>query len=219
MLIDAGDSYSAKDYIQLLNKVLDDESATIEHLVITHWHCDHVGGVNPVREALSSRSQEKLKIVPTIWKFARAPSDPGGAGEESSLGSWNRLQDDQKIKIEGANLKIVFTPGHTTDHACLVLEEENALFSGDCILGETSAVFEDLGTYLESLRRVLQEKTEVIYPGHGPVINDPSTKISQYIEHRMAREGQILTCLRNHKGPCEIMDMVKIMYEASQITN
>jgi len=81
------------------------------------------------------------------------------------------------------------------------------------MLGEGTAVFEDLHDYIKSLEKILALNPSVIYPGHGPVIRDPKERIEFYIQHRKQREEQILRALQEKQGlKMAPMDIVKIIY-------
>lgn len=144
-----------------------------------------------------------------------------------------KLQDNQEFEVEGGKVKIVHTPGHTTDHVVLTLPD-GTLFSGDCILGnllttlpghmifknflkiigEGTAVFEDLYDYMKSLDKILTLKPSVIYPGHGNIIEDPLDKIKYYIKHRKQREEQILDFfVQRPQQKHQAMDVVKVVYK------
>lgn len=87
------------------------------------------------------------------------------------------------------------------------------MFSGDCILGEGTAVFEDLSDYMKSLNLILGLKPDIIYPGHGPVIESPLPKIKFYIDHRMLREKQIFDFMKENVGKkITAMNIVKKIY-------
>jgi glyoxylase-like metal-dependent hydrolase (beta-lactamase superfamily II) len=114
-----------------------------------------------------------LKCKPAVYK--RESEDP----------IYTEIRDGQIFQVEGATLTAVATPGHTSDHTSFYSKEESALFSGDCILGQGSTVFESLKDYMESLQRLKTLAPKKIYPGHGPVVENGTEKIEEYILHRM----------------------------------
>lgn len=200
ILLDTGDS-DVPQYMKNLDKVLKNEKIDFEHIIITHWHHDHIGGVHHVID--------RVKNGCLVWKFKR--TDPPDEPLPDNI-PLNYLEDGDEIATKGATLRVVHTPGHTTDHICLTLLEENALFSGDCILGEGTAVFEDLYDYMKSLKKILHINPRSIFPGHGPVVEEPVEKIKYYIEHRNKREQQILEVLKKEGRKMSEMDLVKIIY-------
>ncbi|PGH04368.1 hypothetical protein GX51_03527 [Blastomyces parvus] len=172
LLIDTGEgrpSWSAA-----LKALLAAEKATVEKALLTHWHRDHVGGVGDL-----------LKMCPEVQVYKHD-------GNEGQLA----IEDGQVFKVQGATLRAVHTPGHTQDHMAFVLEEENALFTGDNVLGHGTAVFEDLVVYISTLERMRKLGVGRGYPGHGAVIEDCGAKITEYIDHRRQREEEVFQVLK-----------------------
>lgn len=108
-LLDTGEG--KPKWIETLKQVLADENASLENVVISHWHPDHVGGIKDV---------QSLSPLPKIYKNLSHPAE-----DDSVLD----IADGQKFSVEGATLRAFHTPGHTTDHMAFVLEEEDALFT------------------------------------------------------------------------------------------
>lgn len=160
--------------------------------LVTHRHDDHLPAALRLRERLG---------VPI-------------AGHPELPDVDRPLVDDARTELPGATLVAVHTPGHTADHVCYLLDEERALFSGDLIAGTGTVMVGDgrgdLALYLRSLDRVEGAGAQTIYPGHGPVADDPTAKVREYRDHRLGRERQVLDTLA--AGPRTIDEIVARLY-------
>ncbi|KAF1977263.1 Metallo-hydrolase/oxidoreductase [Bimuria novae-zelandiae CBS 107.79] len=190
LLIDTGEG--KPEWFSSLKSVLADENITIDKTLISHWHHDHTGGVSDL-----------LAHSPSTAVYKRDPKD-----------GWQDIVDGQTFTTEGATLRPYFCPGHTTDHMAFVLEEENAMFTADNVLGQGTAVFEDLAVYMKSLEGMGTQFTGRAYPGHGPVIEDGPAKVREYIAHRKQREKQVLDVLgQESEGGWTATEIVKVIYK------
>lgn len=192
-------------WIAALKRTLVEEKATIGSTLLTHWHPDHVGGVRDVLE-LAEESAAKPKV------YKNRPD----AGQLD-------IADGQQFSVEGATLTAHYTPGHANDHMVFTLtEEDGAMFTGDNVLGQGTAVFEDLSTYLASLERMSTLYStgngRRAYPGHGPAIDDGPARIREYVSHRQQREDQIVSTLRETNeiagtAAWEPIELVRVIYK------
>jgi glyoxylase-like metal-dependent hydrolase (beta-lactamase superfamily II) len=102
-----------------------------------------------------------------------------------------------------SGLTAIATPGHAAEHLSFLLPDRDgfACFCGDLILGQGSTIVGpreyggSLRDYMDSLRRLQSLELTVLYPGHGPEVNDPQAKIAEYIAHRQEREGRLVEAL------------------------
>lgn len=146
------------------------------------------------------------------------------------------------------SLQVLFTPGHTNDHISLYLEEEDAVFSGDNVLGSGTAVFTRLRQYMRSLNLVKNallgggdaapsaEASEVapqkkpapaekgrVYPSHGPMIEDGLSVVEQYIQHRKSRMEAVAEIIREscevEKREISVEDIARKLYPAHVLDN
>ena len=120
----------------------------------------------------------------------------------------------EMLTLDGITLKLIHTPGHTNGSLCVYYTEQNILFTGDTILstGSTSISPEhgDMTQYIDSLQNLLKYESQIICPGHGPIITSTRFAIEKLIERRMFRENQILELIQ--KEPRTINDIFDNIY-------
>ncbi|KAF2629902.1 Metallo-hydrolase/oxidoreductase [Macroventuria anomochaeta] len=192
LLIDTGEGKEA--WIQSLKSTLSQHNITIDKALLSHWHPDHVQG------------------VPDL--LAHSPSTKVYKNNSDGNDEWLSISDGQTFSTEGATLRAFHCPGHTTDHMAFILEEEDAMFTADNVLGQGTAVFEDLAAYMKSLDSMAKQFSGCAYPGHGPVIDNGPARIREYIKHRKQREQQVLDVLaQERKEGWTSMDIVKVIYK------
>ncbi|ORE11274.1 Metallo-hydrolase/oxidoreductase [Rhizopus microsporus var. microsporus] len=197
LLLDCGQGIS--EYTPLLENSLKDiqADAYISDIIISHGHFDHWGGLHDILSSSILNPKKQIRV----HKFP-LPSDI----------SVLPLKDEQTFKVDDATLRVIYTPGHTSDHCTFWLEEEESLFTADCVLGQGSTIFEDLHQYLSGLEKLAKLQPRRLYPGHGPVIENGTNKINEYIRHRLEREDQIIQ-LFNQQDGWTPMEIVKVLYK------
>lgn len=184
------------------------EGRRVTHILVTHPHMDH----SPLAYPLARQTGAHIWAAGNI--FHDEAAIPVEAGEDTDFAPDEILTDGQIIEGDGWTIEAIHTPGHTSNHYCFALKEENALFSGDHIMGWSTTVIlppdGHMGDYFNSLEKVRARNFDTIWPTHGPPIKDANAFIDAYIKHRRARETAILERLK--EGDSLIVDMVKVIY-------
>lgn len=130
---------------------------TVEAILLTHGHFDHVGGVRAIAEATHCRvylHEDDLNLPPY---YTNGP-----------LFYTDCYEDGDTLFLAGLQINVLHTPGHTPGSVCLTVE--NALFSGDTLF-RRSCGRSDIGghweTLMQSLRRFHALSDCAVFPGHG----------------------------------------------------
>ncbi len=152
--------------------------ARVALTVLTHGHHDHAEG------------------APRFAELTGATTKAVGPGHDD-------LGDGDVIAVGGLVLRVVATPGHTSDSISFALPADHALLTGDTVLGRGTTVVAhpdgELGAYLHSLER-LDALTggggvTTILPGHGPTVPDAAAMVAFYRMHRSERLEQVRQAL------------------------
>jgi glyoxylase-like metal-dependent hydrolase (beta-lactamase superfamily II) len=170
----------------------------IARIFVTHTHADH----SPLAAA--------LKAATGATTFGYGPHGAGRSGTPAAIrldaaGDHAfmpdvRLAHGDTVEADGYRLQAVFTPGHTSNHMAYALDGAGVLFAGDHVMAWATSVIAPpdghMGSYLASLRLLLERDDRLYLPGHGPEKRNPASFVRAYIAHRLMREGAILDAVR-----------------------
>ncbi len=167
------------DHLDAIRAVAGDVAVVL----LTHHHLDH--------------SEAAREFAESVGCGVRALDPAYRLGSEG-------LGEGDVVEVDGLEVRVVATPGHTADSLSFVLPAERTVLTGDTVLGRGTTVVAhpdgQLGAYLGSLDRLhalaSEQEITAIWPGHGPVIVDALPALDYYIAHRKERLAQVREALR-----------------------
>ncbi len=209
----------------------------IERVIITHLHNDHMGLVAMLREygievwaglAAKERQEMMVKEWDNLYENTLNELDLFGGQEYRHNITKNKyvfksdvkpmhidryLEDGEKITLGDQDLEVIWTPGHSYEHICLLNQKDRILFSGDHVLPKiTSHValysyrnHNPLGEYLSSLEKVENIDVDTILPGHEWIFHDLKPRIEQLKAHHRDRLDEMKETLED--GPQTVYDV------------
>lgn len=184
---------------------------TVSHVLVTHAHRDHAPLAHPFARAVGA----PVLAAPPPARIVHADG-PVEEGVDDGFRPDLVLDDGRRLDGDGWTLAVLATPGHTSDHLAFVLEDENALFTGDHVMGWSTTVVAppdgDMAAYMHSLDAVVARRFATLWPAHGAPVTQPEPFLAAYRAHRLAREAQILA--RLEAGDRAISEMVAALYAA-----
>jgi glyoxylase-like metal-dependent hydrolase (beta-lactamase superfamily II) len=165
LIIDPGDESDR------LLAAIDALGVTLDGILLTHTHFDHVGAVAPVARATGAEvwvpEIEKV-VLDDIMAFVPWP----GFGPFESYDAEHTLSGGERLELAGFDIDVLFTPGHSPGHVTFSIPDASAIFSGDVLfegsVGRTDLPGGDWDTLLESIRGLVEGLPEetTVYPGH-----------------------------------------------------
>ncbi len=165
LIVDPGDEAE-----RILGAV-DELGVTIDGILLTHTHFDHIGAVAPVAKATGAPvwcPEIEVPVLADINSFVPWPE----FGPYESYEADHTVSGGEKLELAGMEVDVIHTPGHSPGHVTYSVTNEAAIFSGDVLfqgsVGRTDLPGGDWGTLLESIRTLVDAHPPetTVYPGH-----------------------------------------------------
>ena len=144
---------------------------TLDGILLTHTHFDHVGAVAPVARVTGAEVW-----VPEIEKRVLADINSfvpfAGFGPFEDWEAEHTVAGGDRLELAGFEIDVMFTPGHSPGHVAYSIPDEGVVFSGDVLfkgsVGRTDLPGGDWPTLAESLRTLAEAlpAETTVYPGH-----------------------------------------------------
>ncbi|WP_396592807.1 MBL fold metallo-hydrolase [Brevundimonas sp. R86498] len=188
------------------------EGRRVSHVLVTHTHRDHAPLARPFAAAVGN---------PPILAMRPPAHETHASGrldedEAEAFAPDLILSGGERIAGDGWTLTAMATPGHASNHMSFALAEENALFSGDHVMGWATSVVAppdgDMADYMRSLDAVIAGGFATLWPTHGAPVTEPEPFLRALHAHRLEREAQVLA--RVVTGERTIGSMVPELYAA-----
>lgn len=183
--------------------------AEITAIMCTHTHRDHSPAAIPLAERTGA---EIVGCAPLVIETKLPRSDEAF---DKSYSPDRVLSDGETVAGDGWTIEAVATPGHTSNHLCLAVQESGALFTGDHVMAWSTSVIVppdgNMADYMASLQKIYERDDKIYYPAHGKKVTKPRQLVRGMMGHRKQRERQILKLLE--EAPHMIVDMVPKMYK------
>ena len=150
---------------------IDELGVTIEAVLVTHCHFDHIGAVAPVAKATGAPvyvSEIERPVLADIMSYVPF----AGFGPYESWEAEHTLRGGERLSIAGLDIDVLFTPGHSPGHLTYSVPAEQAIFSGDVLfqgsVGRVDLPGGDWGTLLTSISGLVESlpAETAVYPGH-----------------------------------------------------
>jgi glyoxylase-like metal-dependent hydrolase (beta-lactamase superfamily II) len=186
------------------------EGERVSHVFVTHTHLDHSPLARPLARQTGATIYAARPPAPVQAQVVLEEGDDGHFAPDVEIG------DAIGFETPLWSMEAIATPGHASNHVCFALKDENALFSGDHVMGWSTTVVSppdgDMGDYYASLDKVAGRGFATLWPTHGPPVTDPAPFLAAYKAHRVERERQILEQVA--AGHATIGEMVPLIYAA-----